>query len=269
MKRYAEGAFRSFGVPIQIRLGLNSGEVVVRAIGSDLHMDYTAVGQTTHLAARMEQMALPGAILLTPDTLALAEGFVQVISRGPVPVKGFLVPIENVRAGRREPRAQPAARRRVPRPDPLRRSRRRARSTAADAGPSGRRPRPDRAVVGEPGVGKSRLVWELASQPRVVLEAASVSYGKATTYFPVIELLRRYFGIEPRDDGRKIREKATGKLFTLDRSLGPALPALLALLDAPPRTPSGRSSIRPNAASEPSTPSNVSCSARAKRGPCS
>src|SRR5246500_2605503 len=66
VKRYAEGVFRSFGVPIQIRVGLNSGEVVVRAIGSDLHMDYTAVGQSTHLAARMEQMAQPGTILLTP-----------------------------------------------------------------------------------------------------------------------------------------------------------------------------------------------------------
>src|SRR5262245_17556197 len=78
VKRYAEGVFRTFGVPVQIRVGLNSGEVVVRAIGSDLHMDYTAVGQTTHLAARMEQTAPPGTILVTPDTLALAEGFVQV-----------------------------------------------------------------------------------------------------------------------------------------------------------------------------------------------
>src|SRR5438309_293189 len=82
VKRYAEGVFRSYGVPVEIRVGLNSGEVVVRAIGSDLHMDYTAVGQTTHLAARMEQMARPGTILLAPETLALAEGFVQVTSRG-------------------------------------------------------------------------------------------------------------------------------------------------------------------------------------------
>jgi len=61
--QYGDGVFRSHGVPIQIRVGLNSGTVVVRAIGSDLHMDYTAVGQTTHLAARMEQMATPGTIL--------------------------------------------------------------------------------------------------------------------------------------------------------------------------------------------------------------
>ena len=74
---YAEGVLRSHGVPIQIRVGLNSGEVVVRAIGSDLRMDYTAVGQTTHLAARMEQMATPGTIVLTADTLQLAEGYVR------------------------------------------------------------------------------------------------------------------------------------------------------------------------------------------------
>src|SRR5713101_6400448 len=78
VKRYAEGVRREYGVTVRIRVGLNSGEVVVRAIGSDLHMDYTAVGQTTHLAARMEQMATPGTILLTPETLALAEGYVQV-----------------------------------------------------------------------------------------------------------------------------------------------------------------------------------------------
>jgi class 3 adenylate cyclase len=94
VKRYAEGIFQRHGVPVEIRVGLNSGEVVVRAIGSDLRMDYTAVGQTTHLAARMEQMAKPGTILLAPDTLALAEGFVQVTSRGTEPVKGLAAPIE-------------------------------------------------------------------------------------------------------------------------------------------------------------------------------
>src|SRR5207245_6362010 len=91
--QYAESVFRSHGVPLQIRVGLNSGEVVVRAIGSDLHMDYTAVGQTTHLAARMEQMAAPGTILLAPASLQLAEGYVQVATRGPVAVKGMAEPV--------------------------------------------------------------------------------------------------------------------------------------------------------------------------------
>jgi class 3 adenylate cyclase/tetratricopeptide (TPR) repeat protein len=235
VKRYAEGVFRSFGVPIQIRVGLNSGDVVVRAIGSDLHMDYTAVGQSTHLAARMEQMAQPGTTLLTPETLALAEGFVQVTSRGPVPVKGMTAPIEIFELAGASPvrsRLHAAA------------SRGLTRFVGRDAeiellrqalGRAGEGHGQLVAVVGEPGVGKSRLVWEFTHSHRsrgwLVLEAASVSYGKATTYFPVIELLRSYFGIEPRDDGRKMREKVTGKLLSLDRALEPALPVFLSLLD--------------------------------------
>src|SRR5215470_10570384 len=75
---YADEIQRAEGIPVQIRVGLNSGEVVVRSIGSDLRMDYTAVGQTTHLAARMEQMARPGSVLVTGETLKLAEGYVHV-----------------------------------------------------------------------------------------------------------------------------------------------------------------------------------------------
>src|SRR5207249_4081953 len=133
-----------------IRVGLNSGEVVVRSIGSDLHMDYTAVGQTTHLAARMEQMAAAGSILMAPDTLRLTEGYVQVKPVGPVRVKGL---------------------------------------------------------------GEAVEVYEV------------------TGYLPVIGLLKAYYQIEGRDDTRKIREKVTGKLLALDRSLEPFLPALLSLLD--------------------------------------
>ena len=85
---------RSQGVSIQVRVGVNSGEVVARSIGSDLHMDYTAVGQTTHLAARMEQIASPGAILITADTLKMAEGYVDVKPLGLAPVKGVTDPVE-------------------------------------------------------------------------------------------------------------------------------------------------------------------------------
>ena len=94
VKQYATEVQRRHGVPVQIRVGLNAGEVVVRAIGSDLHMDYTAVGQTTHLAARMEQMAMPGSILLTQAVLSLAEGYVQVTPLGPMPVKGVAAPVD-------------------------------------------------------------------------------------------------------------------------------------------------------------------------------
>jgi class 3 adenylate cyclase len=94
VKRYSEDVRRSQGIEVQIRVGLNSGEVVVRSIGSDLHMDYTAVGQTTHLAARMEQLATPGSIRPTANTVRLAEGYVEIKALGPVPVKGLAEPVE-------------------------------------------------------------------------------------------------------------------------------------------------------------------------------
>ena len=101
VQRYAEGVRRDDGRRVQIRVGLNSGEVVVRAIGSDLHMDYTAVGQTTHLAARMEQMARARArSSLTAATLRLVEGFVEVKPLGPRAGQGAGRAGGGVRAGR-------------------------------------------------------------------------------------------------------------------------------------------------------------------------
>ena len=94
VKRYAEDLQRSQGIPLHIRVGLTSGEVVVRSIGSDLHMDYTTVGQTTHLAARMEQLAMPGSIVMSADALRLAEGYVQVRPLGLVNVKGLSEAVE-------------------------------------------------------------------------------------------------------------------------------------------------------------------------------
>src|SRR5262249_13784186 len=94
MRHYSAEVRRTHGVEVQIRVGLHSGEVVVRAIGNDLHMDYSAIGQTTHLAARMEQLATPGSIRLTAETLRLAEGLIQVTALGPVPVKGLAEPVE-------------------------------------------------------------------------------------------------------------------------------------------------------------------------------
>jgi class 3 adenylate cyclase/tetratricopeptide (TPR) repeat protein len=237
MQLYAEEARRTHGVNVQIRVGLNSGEVVVRAIGSDLHMDYTAVGQTTHLAARLEQFASPGGILLTPSTLELVEGFVAVKPLGPVPVKGLADAVEVYEvtgADAARTRLEAAARRgltpfvgRSAELEHLRDARDRASLGHGQVV----------AVVGEPGVGKSRLLWELTHSHRVhgwlIVQSASVSYGKTTAYLPVIELLRGYFEIESRDDPRKIREKITGKVLTLAPELGPVVPAFLALLDVP------------------------------------
>src|SRR5207253_4528944 len=94
------------------------------------------------------------------------------------------------------------------------------------------------AVVGEAGVGKSRLVYEGVhthyTQGWRVLESASVSYGKATPYFPVVDLLKRYAHVEDRDDTRTMRAKVTGQILTLDETLQATIPALLALLDVLP-----------------------------------
>jgi class 3 adenylate cyclase/tetratricopeptide (TPR) repeat protein len=235
--QYAEELRRRQGLDVQIRVGLNSGEVVVRAIGNDLHMDYTAVGQTTHLAARMEQLARPGTALLTADSLSLVEGYVEVTPLGPVPVKGLPEPVEVYelrRAGPVRSRLQAAVARGltrfVGRDAELEQLRQALARTEAGQGQVV-------AGVGEAGVGKSRLLYEFTRSHHthgwLLLASHSVSYGKATAYLPVLNLLKDYFQIESHDDARRIRERVTGKLLTLDRALEPTLPALLALLEVP------------------------------------
>ncbi len=163
VKKYADQVRRSHGAVVTIRVGLNSGEVVVRAIGSDLHMDYTAVGQTTHLAARMEQIADPGTIVITPATLALAEGYVEVKPLGPVPVKGLADAIEVyavTRAGPARTRLQVAARRGLTRfvgRDAELTQFRRAQQLAGNGHGQ------VVTIVGEAGVGKSRLFYEFTT----------------------------------------------------------------------------------------------------------
>src|SRR5918994_183599 len=241
VKRYAEGVLRTEGIPIQIRVGLNSGEVVVRSIGSDLRMDYTVVGQTANVAARMEQMAVPGSILISADTLTLAEGYVQVKPLGPLKVKGLndsLEVYEVTGASTVRSRLHAAAARGltrfVGRDSELEQLRQSLESARMGHGQVV-------AVVGEPGVGKSRLYWEFTHSHRthgwLIVESGSVSYGKATAFLPIVDLLRSYFQIEARDEARKIREKVTGKVLLLDRALELSLPALLWLLDVPIEDP--------------------------------
>jgi class 3 adenylate cyclase/tetratricopeptide (TPR) repeat protein len=237
LRAYADQVRQTHQVEIQIRVGLNSGEVVVRAIGNDLHMDYSAIGQTTHLAARMEQLAMPGSILLTAETLRLAEEVVQTKPLGLTPIKGLAHPLEVfelVGAGPPRTRLQAFAARTLTRfvgrqaeCEAMRQA-----HTLAGAG-HGQLV----AVMGEPGVGKTRLFYEFLCAPWtqgwLLLESQADSYGKAIPYHPVRALLKAYFQLEARDDAVRMREKVTGKLRTLDPALVPMLPAVLALLDVP------------------------------------
>ena len=238
LRRYSEEVRRSHGLEMQARVGLHSGEVVVRAIGNDLHMDYSAVGLTTFLAARMEQLATPGSILLTAATLRLVEGMVQVNPLGPVPVKGVdeLVEVfELVGASVIRRRLQAAVARGLTR-FVGRQTELPALHQALERASAGHGQVV--ALLGEAGVGKSRLVYEVVHSHRtqgwLVLESASVSYGKATPYFPVLDLLKRYVQVEDRDDTRTIQGRVTGQVLTLDAALQEMIPALLALLDALP-----------------------------------
>ena len=167
LRRYSDEVRRTHGVEVQIRVGLNSGEVVVRAIGNDLHMDYSAIGETTHLAARMEQLAPPGTIRLTAATLRLVEGFMRVNALGPVPVKGLTAPVEVfdlVGTSALRHRLQAAVARGL--------TRFVGRDTELAAlgqalARAGAGHGQVVALVGEAGVGKSRLVYECVHWPTV------------------------------------------------------------------------------------------------------
>jgi len=229
---------RSLGLPLLIRVGLNSGEVVVRSIGSDLSFTYTAVGQTVHLAARMEQMAKPASILATDHTVALARGRVTTRPLGPVPVRGLQAPVEVHEVNGAVPirsrlDAASAGRARSPLMG------REAELTRLDGALDAMLAGSGQVVsmVGEAGVGKSRLCLEFARRCRargcLVIEAPAVSYGRAAGYRPGVELHRRYFQVEAGDDAATIREKVATRLRALDPELEDAVSAILWVLGVP------------------------------------
>src|SRR5262245_57912773 len=242
MRRYSDQLRRAGKAPLQMRVGVNTGEVVVRSIRKDdLHTDYIPVGHSTHLAARMEQLANPGTILVTEYTYKLTEGYFQFKALGETQVKGVEKPLPIYEVGGIGPlrtRFQVAARRGLTRfvgrqaeQEQLRRAC--GQATAGHGQIVG--------VLGEPGVGKSRLFYEFKFSTQsgcLTLEAFSVSHGKASPYLPLIELLKSYFQITLQDDDRSRREKVLGKVLALDRSLEDILPYLLTLLSvADPHSP--------------------------------
>jgi class 3 adenylate cyclase/tetratricopeptide (TPR) repeat protein len=231
----------------QIGIGLNSGEVVVRSIDTDLNIDYSALGQTTHLAARMEEMAAPGTILMTARTLREVEGFVQVKALGPVQVKGISRPVntyELAGATSARTRLHAAAARGL---TPLVGREREIAIFQHLIAQAGTGCGQILSMIGEPGMGKSRLVYEFTHSHLppdwLVLEGPSVSYGKATPYFPLIELLRRYFGILEVGESEGVRNKIADRILKLDEMLKDTIPPILALLSALPDYASDRPDV--------------------------
>src|SRR5262252_8646119 len=236
MRRYRRRLGQSEESGLQIGIGLNSGEVVVRSISNDLNVDYSALGHATHMAARMQELAAGGKILMTASTLRQTEGFVQVKSVGMVQAKGVSQPIEAfevVAATMARTRVQAAAIRGL---TPLvgRRTEIEVFSKLVEEAASGKGQ--ILSMVGEPGLGKSRLVHEFTRHQLrpgwLVLEGTSVSYGKATPYFSLIEMLRGNFQIADGEGSDNIREQVVMHILELDNMLKDAIPPILALLGA-------------------------------------
>ena len=234
MRQHSDESRLKGGIPLQMRVGINTGEVVVRSIRKDdLHTDYVPVGHSTNLAARMEQIAMPGSIVISEYTWKLTEGYFNLKALGAAEIKGVDEPLnvyEVIGAGPLRTRLQVSARRGLSRfvgrhgeMDQLQQALVHAKAGHGQIV----------GVMGEPGLGKSRLFYEfkLTSQSGcLVLEAFAVSHGKASPYLPVIDLLKNYFQIQPTDDERSRRQKIIGQVLELDRSLEDILPYLFSLL---------------------------------------
>ena len=202
---------RRRGIIFQVRQGLNTGLVVVGTIGTDLRMDYTAVGDTTNVAARLQQIADPGRIVISAPTHRLVDGYFYTRSLGELPLKGKAEPVPawEVISGAGGPDA-PRGRGRA-RADALRRTRAGARSSSAT--PSSEREPVDGQIVfvaGEPGIGKSRLLLEFRRRlagDATWVEGHCMSFGRSIAFHPLIDLLKRSFRIEEGDGESAIIKK--------------------------------------------------------------
>lgn len=219
---------------LSVRIGLNSGDVVVRSIGSDLRMDYSAVGLTTHLASRMEQLAEPGTILLSPATARMVEGYVTTRSAGLKDVKGVAEPMEAfeltgamVVRSRLEAAVARGLTRFLSRGLELNLMSEAIQRANAGAGQVV-------AMSGEAGIGKSRLIWEFVHSDHTegwtVLQSACSAHDKSHPYAPIIGLLRDYFGLANLDGPSGVSTKINTKLEELDPSLLAVAPGILSLI---------------------------------------
>ena len=227
---YGERIRGQHGAEFSLRIGLNSGPVIVGSIGDDLRMDYTAVGDTTNLAHRMQDMANPGSVFVSGHTHRLARDFFEFDSLGKVEVKGKEEPqeaYELVRSTEVETRIGAAAAKgltrfvgRMKEIEALRDSFEQAQSGSGQV----------IGVVGEAGVGKSRLLLELRGMlpegDYTFLEGRCLHYGRSMPYLPILDVLKAYFDIGEDDREATIKKKLRERLKGLDESLEVIPPAL-------------------------------------------
>ena len=234
MRRYSAKLREAGNPPLEARVGVNTGETVLRVIKTgEAHSEYTPIGHATSLASRMQTLAPTGSIAVTETTQKSCAGYFSFKALGPTRVKGVTEPInvfEVTGLGPLRTRLQRAAGRgltkfvgREREMEVLKHSALQAEAARGQIV----------AAIAEAGIGKSRLFFEfkaISQSGWMVLEAFSVSHGKASAFLPVIDLLWGYFRITSDDDERTRREKVTGRVLALDRSLEDALPYLYALL---------------------------------------
>jgi hypothetical protein len=234
VRRYAAEAQRRYDIELQIRVGVNTGEVVVGAIGNDLFMEYTPVGHAVGLAARMEALAAPGSTLVTASTHHFTENAFRFLSRGTAKVKGAKEPLAVYELLGPDPSRSRLSARAVSGFTPfVGRSRELAQlGEFAARAASGH----GQIVVltGEAGVGKSRLIKELQpglqTQGFLLIEGVGFAYGKTRAYLPLIDMLKRYCGITDQDTQSAYREKLQTTLTGVHASLAFFVPIFLDLL---------------------------------------
>jgi class 3 adenylate cyclase/tetratricopeptide (TPR) repeat protein len=230
LRRYAEEVKRTRELSFAVRLGLNSGEVVVGKIGDDLRMDYTAQGPVVGVAQRMEQLADPGLVYVADPTAKLVAGYFAMRDLGSFELKGLR---ERIRVHELESAGRVHTRFEVSRARGLSKFVGRADEMAALEAALARAREGNGQVVGivaQPGVGKSRLCFELLERCRAQgippLEGRALAHGRNVPFLTILQVFRAYYGITDQDSDRAAREKIAGRLLLLDESFREDLPLL-------------------------------------------
>jgi len=227
--RYGEGLRDEHGINFKMRIGLNSGNVVVGSIGDDLRMDYTAIGDTTNLASRMEGMAKPAQSMVSENTYTLVRDFFEFKPLGKVEIKGKKEALESyelIKSSEVETRIEAAALRGlskfIGRGREMETLEEAFEKTQSGSGQV-------IGVVGEAGVGKSRLLLEMRNMlpqgGHIYLEGRCLHYGGSMAYLPILDILRSYFDIKEGDIESAIKEKIQEKIHQLDERLKTVLPS--------------------------------------------